>query len=84
MPYNNLKPSFSVISESVRNYSTENLKESEIALRWLRSSKSMAGKLFSSGGSKVAVLEPGEPNRDSGPDFLGAMLLIDGEVKRGD
>ena len=84
MPNNNLRLNFSVISESVRNYSTENLKESEIALRWLRSSKSMAGKLFSSGGSKVAVLEPGEPNRDSGPDFLGAMLLIDGEVKRGD
>ena len=84
MPQNNLGTVSGVISESARNYSTDNLKESEIALRWLRSSKSMAGKLFSTGGRKVAVLEPGEPNRDSGPDFLGAMLLIDGEVKRGD
>ncbi|MDZ7725373.1 MAG: DUF2851 family protein [candidate division KSB1 bacterium] len=35
-------------------------------------------------GRRVEILEKGRQNHDSGPDFLDALLRIDGELKRGD
>lgn len=35
-------------------------------------------------GRELQVHEPGERNRDAGPDFLSALIAIDGELLRGD
>jgi len=35
-------------------------------------------KLLYAGGSKITVIHPGEYNRDSGPDFFNARILIGG------
>ena len=72
------------ISESIKPYAGETLKESDIVLRWLKWSKSLSGKLYTSDGKKVVVIEPGVVNRDSGPDFKEAMIIINGEAVRGD
>lgn len=37
-----------------------------------------AEKLFDSDGKQIIVINPGEYNRDSGPDFFNARLKIDG------
>ncbi len=42
------------------------------------------GILTSIDGKKVRILETGTPNTDSGPDFLQALILMDGEMQRGD
>ncbi len=35
-------------------------------------------------GEKVRVLDPGRQNRHDGPDFLGATIVLDGVLRRGD
>ena len=40
--------------------------------------------LLTSGGEKVEVVYPGEENRDSGPDFCDARIVIDNRLLRGD
>ena len=84
MLYNLPKISNQNISESIKPYAGETLKEIDIALRWLKWSKSLSGKLYTTDGKKVVVIEPGVINRDSGPDFKEAMILINGEAVRGD
>lgn len=84
MLYSRSNSSYRAISESIKPYTGESLKESDIALRWLKWSKSLSGKLYTGDGKKVVVIEPGVVNRDSGPDFKDAMLLINGEALRGD
>ena len=71
------------ISEANKRYSRERLKESDLALRWLRYGKILSRKLTTSSGDRVVVIEPGVPNRDSGPDFQNAMLLIGGVAVKG-
>jgi hypothetical protein len=34
--------------------------------------------LLDAGGNKITIINPGEYNRDSGPDFFNARILIDG------
>ncbi|MCH7886518.1 MAG: DUF2851 family protein [Candidatus Marinimicrobia bacterium] len=72
------------ISETNKKYSGERLKESDLALRWFRYSKRLSRKLRTNSGDRVVVIEPGVPNRDSGPDFQNAMLLIRGVALKGD
>jgi len=79
-----LPKSKTVISAASGEYFGKPLKEVDIALRWQKKSKSLSGKLFTTDGSKVVVIEPGTLNRDSGPDFKNAMILIDGKVLKGD
>jgi hypothetical protein len=40
-------------------------------------------KLIDNEGNKIIVINPGEYNRDSGPDFFNARILIDGTVWAG-
>ncbi|MBN1543740.1 DUF2851 family protein [candidate division KSB1 bacterium] len=40
--------------------------------------------LFLCDGRELLVLEPGTRNRDAGPDFLSALIIIDGKMQRGD
>ena len=40
--------------------------------------------LLTSGGEKVQVVYPGEENKDSGPDFCDALIVIDNRLLRGD
>lgn len=84
MLYNPINNKNRAVSESIKPYTGETLKESDIALRWLKWSKSLSGKLYTEDGNKVVVIEPGVINRDSGPDFKDAMILINGVVIRGD
>ncbi len=42
------------------------------------------GALPTSDGRMVRVRSPGIENRDSGPDFLGAIIILDDEILQGD
>ncbi|MEN9950805.1 MAG: hypothetical protein RLY85_1557 [Bacteroidota bacterium] len=46
---------------------------------WLENSKGLSG-LKSTNGKSLSVIEPGMYNRDQGPDFLMARILIDGQL----
>ncbi len=72
------------VSETNKIYSGEKLKESDLALRWFRYAKRLSRKLRTNSGDRVVVIDPGVPNRDSGPDFQNAMLLIGGVAVKGD
>jgi len=84
MLYSQTNGSYNSVSDSIKPYTGESLKESDIALRWLKWSKSLSGKLYTTDGKKVVVIEPGVVNRDSGPDFKDAMILINGVALSGD
>lgn len=72
------------ISEANKKYSGDRLKESDLALRWFSSAKRLSRKLKTNSGNRVVVIDQGVPNRDSGPDFQNAMLLIGGVPVKGD
>ena len=84
MLYSQISGSYQTVSESAKPYAGEALRESDIALRWLRWSKSLSGQLYTNEGEKVVVIETGVVNKDSGPDFKDAMLIINGVALRGD
>ena len=46
--------------------------------------RSFHGPLSTVDGRRIEILERGEQNHDAGPDFLRALIIIDGEMKRGD
>jgi hypothetical protein len=46
---------------------------------WLENSKGLSG-LKSTNGKSISIIEPGTYNRDQGPDFLMAKILIDGQI----
>ena len=72
------------VSEANKKYSGDKLKESDLALRWFRYGKRLSRNLTVNSGDSVIVIDPGVPNRDSGPDFQNAMLLIGGVALKGD
>ena len=72
------------VSEANKKYSGDKLKESDLALRWFRYGKRLSRNLTVDSGDSVIVIDPGVPNRDSGPDFQNAMLLIGGVALKGD
>ena len=84
MQYSNRVTPSKFISEKNRKYIGDRLKENDLALRWFRYGKRLSRKLTTNYGDKVVVIEPGVPNRDSGPDFQNAMLLIGGVAIKGD
>ena len=84
MQYSNRVTSSKFISEVNRKYIGERLKENDLALRWFRYGKRLSGKLTTNSGDKVVVIEPGVPNRDLGPDFQSALLVIGGGAIKGD
>ena len=43
-----------------------------------------AESLVTGSGEKVQVIYPGKENRDSGPDFVGAVIATDGGLLVGD
>ena len=72
------------VSEANKKYSGDKLKESDLALRWFRYGKRLSRNLTVNSGDSVIVIDAGVPNRDSGPDFQNAMLLIGGVALKGD
>ncbi len=40
-------------------------------------------RLFDAGGNKIVVIHPGDYNRDAGPDFFNARILIEGTLWAG-
>jgi len=56
--------------------------EEELYALWLR--HGVVGASFRCvGGERIVVLSPGRRNDSAGPDFLGAVLLVDGELRVG-
>jgi hypothetical protein len=57
--------------------------EARLYRLWMNGSL-LTQKLCATNRSMVQVLEPGARNLDAGPDFLDALIRIDGEIIRGD
>lgn len=56
----------------------------ERAIQRLWASGEIINPLLSINQNRIEILSPGDWNRGSGPDFLGAEMMVNGERRRGD